>query len=534
MRKSKEEGLFSGIGKKLSISRRGFVKGTIAAGAVTASTMASLPMFSAHAALTPQVNDLPKKWDYSTDVLIIGGGSSGLSAAVEATRKGVKAMMIEKRPRVGGDLIISSGVFYSAKTKYHTEAGITKNVEPEDYWAYLASGLDDEPLKRVRDNQQFSPVYAAITKHDPSLMKNNALASPSVIEFISNFGVEFHPMNPVKPFQLNSKSGNMGVLVGNMVKELQSSGLQLMTDTRADKLYVDQKGRVVGVRAKNASGKEINIKSKTTILATGGFLDNEYLMKRYQPYWYTVPAGHYSPGKGIPTDHTGDGIMMGKAINASLEDMDAGCKLHAGVIGNVTRISWLLFDTEVAYLVNEKGVRVTNEVAARYSGCALAILHTKSKAGYAVFDNQFFNGPAGERYKLKKALEDGGLFTANTPEELAAKVGIDAKGLNETINRINKDASSGTDTQFGKSGATFKPLQPPYYITAPYSPVRYSTEGGLETNVNYQVLEHTEENVIPGLYAVGVGVGSITSRLLDCINSGRIAGRNAAEEAKRS
>jgi len=466
--------------RESKLTRRGFLKGTT--GAIAASAVIALPSFqpSAEAAAAPWVGNLPTKWDHETEILIVGAGGSGLCAGVEATRKGAKVIFLEKRPTIGGDTIIASGVFYAAKTKYHTAAGITKGVEPEEYWAYLESGLDDEPLKRVRDNQQWSPIYAAITKHDPTIMKNNALQSPSMIDFIASYGMEFHPMNPVKPFQISAKKGHMAILINGMMKECTDRGAKLMTETRANKLYMDTEGRIVGLRASDEKGKEINIKAKIVILATGGFLDNDDLMKRYQAYWYTVPAGYLSPGKGIPTDHTGDGIVMAKAINASLEDMDAGCKMTSGPGEGVPSIRWLLFDTEVAYLVNEKGKRMCNEVVARYSGCALAVLRTKSKAGYAIFDDKMFKGSANARYNLDDALKNKGLFKADTAAELANAVGIDAEGLEKTIAQINKDAVSGVDSEFGKTGPTFQELKPPYYITAPAYPVRYQVKAALK------------------------------------------------------
>lgn len=517
----------------MKISRRGFIK--TAAGAVAATPTLMVPLASSAETPPSWETELPSTWDQETEIVIVGSGCSGLSAAVEATRKGAKVIVLDKRAVAGGDIVLSAGVFYSAKTKYHVAAGITEGVSPEEYWSYSESGGDDEPLNRIRDNSPLSPIYYGITKHNPNIMKRNALESHTVIEFLDEFGVEFLPMNKLKPWQINAKNGQMGVLITRMLKEIKDSGAQVMMETRANKLYVDKSGTVVGLKVENEDGETVNIKAQSVVLATGGFIDNPYLMKRYQHYWDQVPRGFLAKGRGVYHDHTGDGIMMAKAINASLEDMSAGVKLYGGPDkASTPPVSWIIFDTEPAYFVNEKGKRITNEVVSRYNGCALALLRTKSKSGYVVFDNKTFDGPANERYGLTKALQGKGLFKANTVAELAQAVGIDVKGLEETINTINKDVKQGIDSEFGKSGPIFQALKAPFYISAPSVPLCYKTEGGIETNENYQVLEHSEEKVIPGLYAVGATVGSISTRHLDCINSGRIAGRYVADVAVAS
>lgn len=514
----------------MKLSRRNFIKGA-ATSAIAASSII-IPFIGTAEATPSWAGNLPKRWDHETEVLVVGTGCSGLCAAVEAVKKGVKVTVLEKRAVIGGDVVLSAGIFYSAKTKHHLAAGITQGISPEEYWAFMQTGIDDEPLNRVRDNSHLSPIYYGITKHNPEIMKRNALESAKVIEFLDQNGVEMLPMNPLKPWQLAAKNGEMGKLMTKLLRNVQAKGAKVMMETRANKLYINESGKIVGLRAENEDGKSINIKAQAVIIATGGFIDNPYLMKRYQSYWSTVAKGFLAKGKGVYSDHTGDGIMMAKEINASLEDMSAGVKLYGGPEdGRTPSVSWIIFDTQPAYMVNEKGKRLVNEVVGRYNGCALSLLRSKSKAGYTIFDNKTFNSSANERFGLTKALENGGLFKANTVAELAKSVGIDGKGLEETVKRINADVKKGIDSEFGKSGETFQSLEAPFYISAPCVPLSYKTEGGIEVNPNYQVLEHTEEKEIPGLYAVGATVGSISTRHLDCFNSGFIAGGNAAEEA---
>ena len=502
--------------------RRSFFCNALVLGASTASGVL-------HAKTTNE------KWTNETQVLVVGGGFAGLSAAITAARTGAKVLLIDKRLWLGGDGLTSAGQFWSARTPYHDKAGITKNVEKEDYWKQMQAGTDDEPLNKVRDNQLMSPIYSGITKHNPEVIKRAAYHSPEVVAFVSSFGIEFMPLNSAKPFQVPTVNGSMPKFVEGMVNESKRLGIKIIQGVKAEDLILNSKGEVIGVEAEgiagNQKGKKLFIKAAATVICTGGFLNNDYLMKRYKRYWTKAPTGFTHIGEGVADDHTGDGIIMGKKIGAAIEDMESMPKFYACPDKGVPGISWIMFDVDTGYLVNKKGKRLINEHQARYSGCALKLLHTNTKEGYLIFGEDTFKGKNRERWMFDKALEGGGLFRADSPEELAKKVGVDPVGLKETIEKINKDAQNGVDTEFGRKDVLFKPLTAPFYISAPSYPVRYKTEGGLEVDPNFQVITAKDEKPIKGLYAAGSTVGSISSRLGDVVASGLIVGPIAAKAA---
>ena len=450
------------------LTRRNFVKGAaaLAAGAaLPASTQAKSQPASAKTS-----------WTAASDVLVVGAGLAGLTAAVMAARAGAKVAVIDKRLWFGGDGVISAGQFYSARTKLHDEAGL-KHVEVEDYWKQIESGVDDEPLSKVRDNLRLSVIYSGVNKHDPGVLHRSAEYSPRVIEFVRSYGVKFRKMNPSKPFQCPTENGSMSIFAEGMVKELEARGTRILGGVRAEELVMEA-GRIVGVRAKDQTGKPLNFRARSVILATGGFLNNSHLMQRYKRFWSKIPTGFTAVGEGVPDDHTGDGILMAQRAGAALEDMESMPKLYAGPQKGVPGISWIMFDVDTAYLVTKAGKRITNEHVSRYSGCALKLLSTKNEVGYALFDEQTFTGPNRDRWGFDKALAGGGLFKADTPEALAKAAGVDPKGLRETIERINADAAKGVDSEQGRTDRLFRALKAPFYLTAPNcrSPTRPRAE----------------------------------------------------------
>ena len=497
------------------LKRRSFVSLAIASGA----SALPLPSFAA-AAATPAP-------EY--DVIVVGGGYSGLSAAVSASRNGAKVLLIEKRARTGGDGAISGGVFQTYLTPLHEKQGITKNLSAEDYWNRFAKGLDDEPLQKIRDNTPNSPIYDGINKHNPEVIKKAALYAPKVMQFVMDYGAEFMPVNPNMPYRVALASGQPAKFAAAMLDELKEKGVEIMRNARVQDLIMKD-DRVVGVKVER-KGKESEIYGKSVILATGGFINNEYLLKRYKRYWSVLPS--FIAGYGdTSNDRTGDGIMMGKKHGAALEDMESMAKFFSRPKVGTPAVSWLIVDVEPAYVVSKDGKRVTNENAARYSGICLDLIRNGYQYGHLILGSDTVGGKNEKRFRLQHAVENGGLFKGDTPEELAKQVGIDPKVLRETIDKINKDAAAGKDTEFGRTDPFFKPLKAPYYISAPAYIGIYKTEGGLEVNPNFQVLRYADDKPISGLYAVGAGCGSITSRHSEVVASGLIAGEHAAKAAK--
>ncbi len=491
------------------MKRRDFLKSTFA--------------LSAGAAVLP-VSAAEKEsfaFDRETDLLVMGAGFAGLSAAVTAARAGLKVLVLEKRRWIGGDGILSAGIIISARTPLHDAAGITKGVEVEDYWKRIESGLEDEPLSKVRDNLPLSEIYSGIAKHNPEVLHECAKTSPRTVAFIRSYGIEFRPINPAQPFLLPSMPGSMAKFNQGMQNELKKAVVEILTRTPVIRL-ITENGRVIGAEAKRGS-RSTFIRAKAVLAAAGGFSDNMDLMRRYKRVWADVPKGFTAVGAGVPDGHDGDAIQLGRKVGAAIEDMESLPKFFAAPKEGQVSPSWILFDTDTAYLVDQKGNRFVNEKEARYAGCALKCFHKKIDGAYVVTDEATVTGPNAARWRYAQLIENKGLFKGNTIEEAARAAGVDPEGLKAQIEKIAKNTAAGTD-EFGRKDPLVRPLKAPFYVSTPSYPVRFKTEGGLEVTPSFEVMAAADDQPIPGFYAAGACCGSISTRLSDVIGSGLLAG----------
>lgn len=475
------------------------------------------------------------------DVAIAGAGFAGLTAAVTAARTGAKVVLLERRAYHGGDGILSVGILASSRSKVHDALGFKGKADLEDYWSAIDRGMTDEPLAKVRDNMPNSPIYEGFMKHDPRVLRRSAEHSAAAAEFVASFGIEFHPVNPGQPFLLASKPGSMPKFAQAALEEAKRLGVDFRTNARVTKLLTvpddskdapERSVRVTGLEA-TVNGKLLRVRAGAVILATGGFIDNAEYLRRYKRVWASIPKGFSAIGEGVPPGHDGDGIRLGRLAGAAIEDMESMPKLFAAPKPGTKSPSWILFDTDTAYLVDKAGRRFCDEHASRYAGCALECFRQKIDGAYVVIDEATFKGPGAARWHYDALLEEKALFKADTIEEAARLAGVDPTGLQKTVAQINRDAAAGKgDTAFGRKDRLFRALQGPFYVSTPCWPVAFKTEGGLEVDSDFRVLRAADDSPLPGLYAAGSTCGSISTRLCDVIAGALIAGPAAAAYAK--
>ncbi len=454
------------------------------------------------------------------DVVVVGGGLAGLSAAVSAADSGAKVILVEKMGSLGGASITCGGELLAAGTQLQEDQGINDSVEAlAQYWIERGEGHVDEEM------------LTAIAK-----------ASPETFVWLQDRGVEFGGVtfsynNPGQDPLRNHKTADMGGtgFILPMVEAAEKAGVEIHLETPAVELIQEDK-TVTGVVCEN-EGRKVEISAKSVILATGGFANNQELVEEYCPVLDTF-------GTFLGEAHQGDGLIMAR---------DAGANIIAGggVIANPMDIgATKLSDPAGVFLnVTPEGKRFANEAEYWFSRSKKLYFDEGYTYYYSLLDSEY------QLEGLEEAVTAGTAFKADTIEELAEQLEMDASVLQATIDAYNEICETGEDTEFGKpvrgdKGAMESTLERDVLFlnpikTAPFYGVKITTNGltgtfgGPQVTMKGEVVS-VDGQVIPGLYAAGeVANGQLLyheypcsgSSIQFCATMGRFAGQAAAEAA---
>lgn len=446
------------------------------------------------------------------DVIVVGGGMAGLRAALEAADKGAKVQLFEKTGKLGG--AVGGSTLSGANTKIQQDAGITTDT---------AEKFFDDFVRLNEGYKQRNPDVSYSWNED--LGRYYAEHSGQVIDWMDANGFDMGDRTPSQP-TLYEPLSEMRVYVGkrvtyherliDMLQPHVDSGLvNIALNTKVDELVLDGDA-VVGVLL--ADGREI--KAKSTILATGGYGYSEELVKQYNGFesFTSMAAAHA----------TGDGFVMAEKAGAYLRNMDyisayAG-GLKAPEDGLATRLSIRVKDFPYIIFVNADGERFVDELGNEDGSSYDAITQWWKKGKvYIVLDQGMVDALKADGMTLitrdadwtqfEDQLQKGNvIFSGSTPEEVAAKVGVDGTKLAATIDRYNGFAAAGKDDDFGRTRLMKEFTGGTYYI-AETTPYIMMTFGGPDMNDKAEVLRE-DGTVIAGLYQAGeiVGTGNAFGR----------------------
>ena len=441
------------------------------------------------------------------DVVVIGSGAAGLSAAIEAASAGAKVALLEKQAIVGGSTLIAGGYVYGTGTAEQKKLGITDSPEElAKYWSDRAEGAAD-----------------------PAMLKFVAEKSGATIDWLVGLGAKFGDPIPTGTSPVRrgflSPEGGPGI-VNPLKKEAEAKGVTFFMETPATKLLVS-KGAVTGVVAKGKDGKAITFNARSVVIATGGFDRNKELFTKYAPA-YDGAFTYVSAG------NTGDGLVMGQAAGAATSGK-GGIIGFRGVPGEPTLASEIGGLMWMPYLyVNKEGKRFVNETS-DYPVFHQALNKQTDKISFLIFDASTY-APA-----LDKGVEKKVAWVADTLPALAAAAGIDEKGLVATVAEYNAAIKKGKDTQFGKALKGMKPIAKPKFYALSVAAASLGTMSGLKIDLDAHVLNAKGE-IIPGLFAAGeVANGDFFNQeypasgtsIQMCLTFGRVAGQNAAKALKK-
>ena len=436
------------------------------------------------------------------DVIVIGAGGAGLSAAVTAHDLGKKVIVLEKMAFPGGNTNRAAGGLNAAETKPQAKAGIKDTIESHFNDTMKGGKYLNNPdlVHTLTDNARYSVDF--INGLNGDLTDVGMLAGATNKRAHRPAGGGFVGANVVKTLVQASKDRN----------------IDLRNNAKAEKILV-KNGKVVGVQYKDKTGVK-TINAKAVVIAAGGFGANQDLLVKINPKLKGFGTTNH-PGA------TGDGITLGEKVGASTVDMEQ-IQTHPTVVpGNGEMITEAVRGNG-AILVNQDGKRFINELQTR-DVVSAAELQQKGKVGYLVFDNDVRKSlKAIETYIKNKLVTE-----APSLDELAKKLDINAENLKATMEQYAKFQAAKKDDAFGRADMPRPLTEGPWYAVQ-VTPAVHHTMGGLRINTEAQVL-NSKGNVIPGLFAAGEVTGGVHganrlggNAMADIVTFGRIAGRNAA------
>lgn len=453
--------------------------------------------------------------ELSYDVVVVGAGGAGMTAAINVKQAGKNVVILEKLPYVGGNTTRASGGMNAAGTKMQQ--------------AYLSHLTDEKQIESLKTSTVENFIADTIKSghgiNDEALVRTMAEQSSGAIDWLESIGAplpEIAATGSTVHMYLHEPEDGSAVgefLVKFYANKLSEMDIPVMTDTKATELIVEN-GAVTGVIAESAD-TVYTIRAKAVILATGGFGGNKDMLVKYgdESLKYTVSTN----AAGI----TGDGIRMAEAIGAATVDMEQ-IQLHPTVYSSGMLVSERV-RSNGAILVNLEGNRFINDLAGRDT-VSQAELKQPEGSAFIVYDAQF-----ADQSLYKKYETNGMTVCADTVEGLAKAMGFDdaaTANFVSTVAKWNDTVKNGTADAFGRDNGLVAMEQAPFYAIR-IAPGIHHTMGGVKINTNAQVVG-TDGSVTPGLFAAGEVTGGVHggnrvggNAVCDIVVFGRIAGQNA-------
>lgn len=568
----------------MSISRRKFLKSAVAVtGVATVST--TMP---ATAASIP----VPTKWDVETDIIVIGYGGAGASAAITAADAGANVIILEKQVEKThySNSRMSGGIFHSTRETHDKNAlkqyalamfsgqnlpwKLEGEEDPEiaeglaEAWAEYLPGLI--PWMKSLD-PQFNPTMGS------SLLNNSGASFPNFpgakesgySTHTSTFSgyVRSTTVTKDKPYLQKENGEAFYALLHKGITDRKDK-IEIVYETPVADLVQNEKGEIVGVVAKNKD-KDVFYKAKKAVLITSGGYEYNFAMRRA-----------FLEGQGIDgwafygtTANTGDGIAMAMKVGAGLAKVGKAASRLIGAIPeryNGLKIGFITpaVGRPNAIMVNNVGNRYLAETKvtddpSRYFSYKEAVkfdidlLNFPNSPSWFIMDQTHMNSAPLTNMTIstvgydfipwskdnQDAVKRGWIMKADTIKELAEmikkhpenKSQMVVETLEASVKKFNEACAAGEDKEFGRRANTLKPVEKGPFYAMPLYAGGPNTKGGIMCNASRQVL-NWEGKPIPRLYSAGEISSALKfvyqggGNITECMVMGRIAGMNAAKE----
>ena len=442
--------------------------------------------------------------DTSCDIVVVGAGGAGLSAALQAASMGAHVIVLEKQGIIGGNTNYSTGGLNAAETSVQQKLGIQDSKQ---------SHFDDT-------------MAGGYFLNDASLVTILVSKAAEAVDWLISLGADMSNVGQLAgSSQKRTHRPKGGAAIGPHLmsvlnKAVQAESISIRTRNMVTAL-TEQSGKVTGVKVNTAKGT-YSIQAKAVILATGGFGANLSMIGQYRPELKDFNTSNHHGA-------TGDAFAWVTPFQAELVQMDQ-IQIHpTGETG-----SHLLITEAVrgngAILVNREGIRFANEMWTR-DKLSEAILTQTDKKAFIVFDQSVRESLTA----IENYAQQGLLITANTTTQLAEALKLPVSAFTKTMDTYQVFQTTGEDLDFQRKAEEMpRPLNEAPYYAIEIEPVIHHTMGGIKINTKAEVVNQSG-NAIPGLYAAGEVTGGIHggnrlggNAIADIIVFGQIAGTSAA------
>ncbi len=437
----------------------------------------------------------PVVWeDATTQVVVVGSGSAGLAATMQAFQDGLDVILVEQLGVIGGS---------SGRAGYYVGGG----------HRVAAQSGDDYSMEEFRD---------LLVQSNPNQTELAALLGERAgesIDWLVDLGLTatFYDLNSM--YGRGLVWGDYGPIGGFMTQamlgQLDANGVDYRMNTKVTSL-IEQDGRIAGVNVETADGQAYAIHADAVVLATGGYAHNAEMVDEYTP-----ELSGYGSDASMGSD--GSGMLMAQEVGGVLENMSDVISYYGeNVIYNgVPRNMTYPFLATGPIVINEAGRRFVNELTYYDRATVDAFNEQPGRHGYVILTKTQADA------LLVPALD----YSAHLPQmftecadldEVAVTAGVDAATLQDTVERYNAFVDAGVDEDFGKSAEALaeKFEEGPFYV-AEVQPCTHMTYGGIRVDLGMHVLDEADAP-IEGLYAVGEcthvmlnGIGTNTIALVE-------------------
>lgn len=450
------------------------------------------------------------KLENDYDVVIIGSGGTGLSAAIQANELGMKVAVLEKEKELGGNTNRASSGMNAAETNVQLHHGVIDNVADFYHETYKDGGrLNDKDMLGYFVYHT-APAIDWLADHDIKL------------DDITITG----GMSKKRTHRPASMAPIGGFLVKSLLEVVAQEDIPVFNKTKVTKLRRADDGRVNGVEV-NADGITKVINAKAVILATGGFGASKEYIKRFRPDLESYKTTN-QPGA------TGDGLKLAENVGAELMQMNL-VQVHPTVQQDNPHV-YLIGEAvrgEGAIMVNGEGKRFVNELNTRKI-CANAITALPEHSAYLIFDQGIRDHVKAIEFYDKVGL----VVHGETIEELAKKINVDPSNLKQTVTTWNQAVENHDDAEFGRTTGMDRGITKPGFFAIHIAPAIHYTMGGIHITPKTQVLDGNGD-IIKGLFAAGEVAGGLHGNnrvggnsIAETIVFGRQAGQQVALYAR--